>query len=44
MKQSRAIDNFWELRRRADMFYAYSYIHAYIQDPVRAPARHVAAH
>jgi len=33
MKQSRAIDNFWELRRRADVFYAYSYIHAYIQEP-----------
>lgn len=28
-----AIDNFWELRRRADVYYAYSYIHAYIQEP-----------
>mmetsp|Transcript_104276 Transcript_104276/g.185337 ORF Transcript_104276/g.185337 Transcript_104276/m.185337 type:complete len:1306 (+) Transcript_104276:111-4028(+) len=26
-------ENFWELRRRADIYYAYSYIHAYIQEP-----------
>jgi len=32
-KQSQAVDNFWELRRRADVYYAYSYIHAYIQEP-----------
>jgi len=32
-KQQQAIDNFWELRRRADVYYAYSYIHAYIQEP-----------
>jgi len=32
-KQARAVDNFWELRRRADVFYAYSYIHSYIQEP-----------
>eukprot|EP00439_Symbiodinium_sp_Y106_P011234 s1582_g1.t1 len=25
--------NFWELRRRADIYYAYSYIHSYIQEP-----------
>jgi intraflagellar transport protein 122 len=29
----KAVDNFWELRRRADVYYAYSYIHAYIQEP-----------
>lgn len=28
-----ATDNFWELRRRADVYYAYSYIHSYIQEP-----------
>jgi intraflagellar transport protein 122 len=32
-KQSVAMDNFWELRRRADVYYAYSYIHSYIQEP-----------
>lgn len=32
-KESVMIDNFWELRRRADVYYAYSYIHAYIQEP-----------
>mmetsp|Transcript_15563 Transcript_15563/g.27636 ORF Transcript_15563/g.27636 Transcript_15563/m.27636 type:complete len:1297 (+) Transcript_15563:197-4087(+) len=29
----RLADTFWELRRRADIYYAYSYIHAYIQEP-----------
>jgi len=36
MKQRReiqAVTNFWEIRRRADVYYAYSYIHAYIQEP-----------
>jgi len=32
-KHTRAIENFWDLRRRADIYYAYSYIHAYIQEP-----------
>jgi len=32
-RNQQAIDNFWELRRRADVYYAYSYIHAYIQEP-----------
>mmetsp|Transcript_102146 Transcript_102146/g.284436 ORF Transcript_102146/g.284436 Transcript_102146/m.284436 type:complete len:1297 (+) Transcript_102146:78-3968(+) len=32
-KHAQAVDNFWELRRRADVYYAYSYIHAYIQEP-----------
>jgi intraflagellar transport protein 122 len=32
-EEQRALDNFWELRRRADVYYAYSYIHAYIQEP-----------
>mmetsp|Transcript_1551 Transcript_1551/g.3958 ORF Transcript_1551/g.3958 Transcript_1551/m.3958 type:complete len:1302 (-) Transcript_1551:205-4110(-) len=32
-RDQRAVDNFWELRRRADVYYAYSYIHAYIQEP-----------
>lgn len=32
-KQAQSIENFWELRRRADVYYAYSYIHAYIQEP-----------
>merc|ERR1719335_401149 len=32
-RQSVALDNFWELRRRADVYYAYSYIHSYIQEP-----------
>merc|ERR1719478_680195 len=32
-EEQTAIDNFWELRRRADAYYAYSYIHAYIQEP-----------
>lgn len=27
------VANFWELRRRADIYYAYSYIHSYIQEP-----------
>mmetsp|Transcript_9414 Transcript_9414/g.27995 ORF Transcript_9414/g.27995 Transcript_9414/m.27995 type:complete len:1296 (-) Transcript_9414:29-3916(-) len=29
----KAMENFWELRRRADVYYAYSHIHAYIQEP-----------
>merc|ERR1719478_1344410 len=33
LEEQKAIDNFWELRRRADAYYAYSYIHAYIQEP-----------
>merc|ERR1719335_826242 len=32
-KERVALDNFWELRRRADIYYAYSYIHSYIQEP-----------
>jgi len=32
-KKAVAMDNFWELRRRADVYYAYSYIHSYIQEP-----------
>jgi len=32
-KEAIAMDNFWELRRRADVYYAYSYIHSYIQEP-----------
>lgn len=32
-KKQHAVDSFWELRRRADIYYAYSYIHAYIQEP-----------
>jgi len=32
-KEAQAVENFWELRRRADVYYAYSYIHAYIQEP-----------
>jgi len=32
-KHAQAVENFWELRRRADVYYAYSYIHAYIQEP-----------
>lgn len=32
-REQQAIQNFWELRRRADVYYAYSYIHAYIQEP-----------
>mmetsp|Transcript_43067 Transcript_43067/g.76259 ORF Transcript_43067/g.76259 Transcript_43067/m.76259 type:complete len:999 (-) Transcript_43067:43-3039(-) len=32
-RQQVAMDNFWELRRRADVYYAYSYIHSYIQEP-----------
>merc|ERR1719335_1836796 len=32
-KEAIALDNFWELRRRADVYYAYSYIHSYIQEP-----------
>jgi len=32
-KELQAVENFWELRRRADVYYAYSYIHAYIQEP-----------
>jgi len=32
-RTTQAVDNFWELRRRADIYYAYSYIHAYIQEP-----------
>jgi intraflagellar transport protein 122 len=32
-KEQHAITNFWEIRRRADVYYAYSYIHAYIQEP-----------
>lgn len=33
LRQQVAVENFWELRRRADAYYAYSYIHAYIQEP-----------
>lgn len=32
-RNERLTENFWELRRRADIYYAYSYIHAYIQEP-----------
>merc|ERR1719446_1637647 len=32
-KEERTLKNFWEIRRRADVYYAYSYIHAYIQEP-----------
>jgi len=32
-RSEKVIQNFWELRRRADIYYAYSYIHAYIQEP-----------
>jgi len=32
-RQRRAVETFWELRRRADVYYAYSYVHAYIQEP-----------
>jgi len=32
-RNRRLEENFWELRRRADIYYAYSYIHAYIQEP-----------
>mmetsp|Transcript_40077 Transcript_40077/g.89958 ORF Transcript_40077/g.89958 Transcript_40077/m.89958 type:complete len:1284 (-) Transcript_40077:23-3874(-) len=32
-KEQIAVDNFWELRRRAECYYAYSYIHSYIQEP-----------
>merc|ERR1719421_1918679 len=32
-KEALLIENFWELRRRAEVYYAYSYIHAYIQEP-----------
>jgi intraflagellar transport protein 122 len=32
-KQAVSMENFWELRRRADIYYAYSYIHSYIQEP-----------
>lgn len=32
-KEQQAENNFWEIRRRADVYYAYSYIHAYIQEP-----------
>mmetsp|Transcript_56941 Transcript_56941/g.123236 ORF Transcript_56941/g.123236 Transcript_56941/m.123236 type:complete len:1277 (+) Transcript_56941:78-3908(+) len=30
---AKKVESFWELRRRADVYYAYSYIHAYIQEP-----------
>lgn len=32
-KRAEVTENFWELRRRADLYYAYSYIYAYIQEP-----------
>jgi intraflagellar transport protein 122 len=32
-KEAMLVENFWELRRRAEVYYAYSYIHAYIQEP-----------
>eukprot|EP00927_Polykrikos_kofoidii_P071466 TRINITY_DN6772_c0_g1_i1.p1 TRINITY_DN6772_c0_g1~~TRINITY_DN6772_c0_g1_i1.p1 ORF type:complete len:1294 (+),score=238.21 TRINITY_DN6772_c0_g1_i1:115-3996(+) len=33
MDETVAVQNFWELRRRADVYYAYSYINAYIEEP-----------
>jgi intraflagellar transport protein 122 len=32
-REQKAVETFWELRRRADVYYVYSYIHAYIQEP-----------